>query len=101
MKDNNIKDLLAKDNYVPKKPNDEWMKIESRITFQESSFKSFVTNKIFLGLVTTSIILFAVVPSLRLNNSNKMTNEELISYMYSDSYLQDSDESYEWIDKDL
>lgn len=101
MKDDNIKDLLAKDSYVPKKPNNEWIKIESKITSHESSFKSFLTNKIFLGLVTTSIILFTVVPSLKLNTSSKMTNEELISYMYSDSYLQDSDESYEWIDKDL
>jgi hypothetical protein len=101
MKDNNIKDLLAKDSYVPVKPTDEWIKIESSIRSKDHSFMSFLTNKVFLGLVTTSLILFAVVPSISFNHSSNITNEELISYIYSDTYLQESDDLYEWIDKDL
>lgn len=103
MNDEQLKNLLQKDNSAPKASPYEWQKIERSLNKkgqQESSwFSSFK-----LALTACSLIVcFIAIQKISVNSDkNVMTDQELVEYMFEDGYLESSnpnnDPLYAWID---
>lgn len=100
MKDSDIKKILKQDSSMPKAPTQEWSNILNEIDksseSHQNSFFSFQTLSATLGaflILTVSFNYFKTT-----NNSLTANEQNAIQFLIEDSYLSQSQDSYEWVD---
>lgn len=102
MNDDKIKELLKNDKSVPSAPINELSNIYREIEEDSKSFMDLFSVRNFALACSLVLVIFGAKISLN-NISNpdlisEREQEELIEYMLSDGYLNDSESSYAWVD---
>lgn len=94
MDDNDIVNLLKRDQSLKEAPKSEWASIKYKID-QSSSAKGWK-----IALLACSMALVAVFIRQQEDNSTQniiVTDEEVYEFIMSDGYFDSAEETYAWI----